>query len=59
MFEALIVAVLTFVGLIAWAALINVAVKALFDYFDRQAAAAALHSAAQPLAPFRMGKEQA
>lgn len=44
--EALIVAVLTFAGLIAWAALINLAVKALFDFFDRQSESSASRSAA-------------
>lgn len=56
--EALIVAVLTFVGLIAWATLINVAVKALFDFLDRQASAPVPHSGPQALARLRVGEEQ-
>lgn len=55
--EALIVAVLTFVGLIAWATLINFAVKALFDFLDRQASAPASHSGPQALAQLGIGKE--
>lgn len=54
--EALIVAVLTFVGLVAWAALINVAVKALFDFFDRQASAPAPGPGIQTLGPLHIGK---
>jgi hypothetical protein len=56
--EALIVTVLTFVGLTAWAALINIAVKAVFDFLDRQAAPSAPHSGAQTLAQLRVSKEQ-
>jgi hypothetical protein len=55
--EALIVAALTFVGLIAWATLINIAVKALFDCLDRQAATPAPHPGPQALAQLGMGKE--
>jgi hypothetical protein len=55
--EALIVAVLTFIGLAAWAALINIGVKALFDFFDQQAAASAPHSNTRTLAPFPLGKK--
>lgn len=56
--EALIVAVLTFVGLVAWAAVINIAVKVLFDFLDRLAVTPTPHSGARPLwgAP-RVSKE--
>lgn len=45
--EALIVAVLTFAGLTAWATLINFAVKAVFDFIDRQSAVPPSHSGAR------------
>ena len=55
--ESLIVAVLTFVGLVAWATLINMAVKALFDFLDRQAAAPPQHPGPQALAQLSIGKK--
>lgn len=56
--EALTVAVLTFAGLTAWAALINVAVKVVFDYFDPDDSVARPRSSPQASAPLRVGEEQ-
>lgn len=55
--EALIVAIMTFVGLVAWATVINVAVKAMFDVFDRTISPPAPRSSQQRVVQFRMGDE--
>lgn len=54
MLEALIVAILTFVGLVVWAAFINLVVKTVFDFFDRRVSTPASLPGPETVAQLRM-----